>query len=129
MSIIVNLALKYAMARAREASTWKGLILVIGGSWAASNSTSVDALVPICLAIVGFLGTLMPDKLPSKPVIEVQPEVIEESPIEEEEPVRPVQTIVKPSAAKPSAVKPTKPSAVKPTKPSAESEPYGFTNK
>lgn len=63
MSWLIHRIASYAKARLLEASTWRNLILLIGGTWASAHPEIVSALVPICLALAGAMGTLFPDLL------------------------------------------------------------------
>ncbi len=55
--IIIN----YILARLREASTWRGIIMLVAGAWASQHSEQVDAIIPIALAIVGSIGAFLSD--------------------------------------------------------------------
>jgi hypothetical protein len=76
MNFFYRAVAKYAYNRLCEASTWRNMILLIGGSWASANPTTIDGLVPVLLALVGFIGTFLPDALGVKknelPAIELQ---------------------------------------------------------
>lgn len=63
MSWLIQRIASYAKARLLEASTWRSLILLVGGTWASAHPDIVSALVPICLALAGAIGTLFPDLL------------------------------------------------------------------
>lgn len=61
MNVFVRWAARYALARARESSTWRGLILLAGGSWAVAHPAQAEALISVCLALVGLIGSFFPD--------------------------------------------------------------------
>lgn len=63
MTWIWRSVIAYARARLLEASTWRNLILLVGGSWAAAHPDLVSAIVPVCVAVAGAIGTLLPDFL------------------------------------------------------------------
>lgn len=56
--IIIN----YILARLKEASTWRGIIMLVAGTWATQHPEQAEAIIPIALAIVGSIGAFMPDK-------------------------------------------------------------------
>lgn len=56
-----ELIINYILSRLQEASTWRGIILLVGGGWARSNPEQVEAIIPITLAIAGAVGAFMPD--------------------------------------------------------------------
>ena len=66
MSWLLQRIASYAKARLLEASTWRNLILLIVGTWASAHPEIVSALVPICLALAGAIGTLFPDLLATR---------------------------------------------------------------
>jgi hypothetical protein len=55
---------RYVLARAREASTWRGLILLVTGSWGVTHLDQVEAIVPLGMALAGLVGILFPDLAP-----------------------------------------------------------------
>ena len=57
-SIILN----YILSRLNEASTWRGIIMLIAGGWATRNPDQLDAIIPVAMAIVGAVGAFIPDK-------------------------------------------------------------------
>ncbi len=61
MNVLFRAAGRYVAARLMEASTYRNLVMLVGGGWAASHGAQVDALVPMLLAIAGFIGTVLPD--------------------------------------------------------------------
>ena len=61
MNLIFRTIARYVVARLKEASTYRNLILLVGGTWAASNPTQVEALIPVLLSVVGLIGTFFPD--------------------------------------------------------------------
>lgn len=63
MNWLVQRLARYAYQRALEASTWRNLILLAGGTWTAKHPDQADLLVPLCLALAGFVGSFFPDLL------------------------------------------------------------------
>lgn len=59
---ILKMILRMVLKRLAEASTWRGIILGIGGAYTVQNSELVEAIIPVCLALVGLIGAVMPDK-------------------------------------------------------------------
>ena len=57
-----NLIINYILSRLREASTWRGIIMLIAGTWAIKNPTQMEAIIPVAIAIVGAIGSFTPDK-------------------------------------------------------------------
>jgi hypothetical protein len=55
---------RYIIARAREASTWRGLILLFFGSWAAAHPDQAEALISAAIILSGAVSTLFPDMAP-----------------------------------------------------------------
>lgn len=51
----------YLLARAAEASTWRGLVLVLTAAGAALNDEQREAIVTLGLLIAGVLGAAFPD--------------------------------------------------------------------
>ena len=63
MNWLMKRALRYGYARLREASTWRNVIILAGGSWAAIHPGQAELLVPVCMGIAGFIGSFFPDLL------------------------------------------------------------------
>lgn len=61
MNWLLRRTAAYARARLLEASTWRNLILLVGGSWAAAHPDLVSAIVPVCLTVTGAIGSFLPD--------------------------------------------------------------------
>lgn len=57
-----NLIITYILSRLREASTWRGIIMLVAGGWATSNPEQVEAILPIAIALSGAIGAFLPDK-------------------------------------------------------------------
>lgn len=57
-----NMIIQYVLARLREPSTWRGIIMLIAGGWATRNPDQLDAIIPVAMAIVGAVGAFIPDK-------------------------------------------------------------------
>ncbi|WP_295446260.1 hypothetical protein [uncultured Thiodictyon sp.] len=53
--------LRFALARAREASTWRGIIMLAAGSWATAHPDQAEAVIAAGIAIAGAIGALFPD--------------------------------------------------------------------
>lgn len=54
---------QFLLARAREASTWRGLILSLAGTWALAHPDQTEAVVAIGVALAGAAGAFLPDLL------------------------------------------------------------------
>ena len=52
----------FVVARLREASTWRGVVLVITALGGALNPTQAEAIVLAGMAIAGMVGVLLPDQ-------------------------------------------------------------------
>lgn len=57
-----QLIIAYILNRLREASTWRGIIMLVTGGWAAKNPEQAEAIIPIAIALVGAIGAFIPDK-------------------------------------------------------------------
>jgi len=64
---------KYVLARLKEASTYRNFILLVGGSWAIAHPTQVEALLPVCVALAGFVGSFLPDVFGGPDVLSAAP--------------------------------------------------------
>lgn len=53
--------LTYILARLREASTWRGLVLLATAVGAHLTNAQVDAIVQFGLAVAGLIGVVLPD--------------------------------------------------------------------
>ena len=62
-----NAILQYLLARAREASTWRGLIMLFGGSWAALHPDQAEAVITTAITLAGAIGALFPDTAKATP--------------------------------------------------------------
>ncbi len=67
MNLIYQAVVRYAVARLKEASTYRNLIILVGGAWAAKHHDQVELLVPVCLALAGFFGSFFPDQFGETP--------------------------------------------------------------
>lgn len=67
MNLIYQAVVRYAVARLKEASTYRNLIILVGGAWAAQHHDQVELLVPVCLALAGFVGSFFPDQFGGTP--------------------------------------------------------------
>ncbi len=63
MNFMYKTIIRYAYNRALEFSTWRNLVMLVGGSWAMKNPDQVALIVPICMSIVGLIGSFFPDTL------------------------------------------------------------------
>lgn len=57
-----QLIISYILNRLREASTWRGIIMLVAGGWATQNPEQAEAIIPIAIALAGATGAFMPDK-------------------------------------------------------------------
>lgn len=55
-------AARYALARANEASTWRGLTLVATGCGAILSPEQQEAIIAGGVMVAGFIGAVFPDK-------------------------------------------------------------------
>ncbi|WP_024303319.1 hypothetical protein [Pseudogulbenkiania sp. MAI-1] len=53
---------RYLLARAREASTWRGLVLVATALGVSLSPEQQEAIVTAGLFVAGIVGALMPDQ-------------------------------------------------------------------
>lgn len=53
--------IKYLLARGREASTWRGLTLLVTAAGVALTPEQAEALIAAGLAVAGLVGALVPD--------------------------------------------------------------------
>lgn len=51
----------YLLARLREPSTWRGLVLIATACGAALSPEQQEAIVTVGLLVAGLLGALLPD--------------------------------------------------------------------
>lgn len=56
-----HIIIRYILARLKEASTWRGIILIIAGGWATQNPQLAEAIIPIAIGLSGAIGTFFPD--------------------------------------------------------------------
>ena len=76
----------YALARAREPSTWRGLVMLIAGSWAVSHHDQAEAVIALAVALAGAIGAftadapLPPPALPPAPPPDPAPGVLRDPP-------------------------------------------------
>ena len=52
----------YILARAKEPSTWRGLILILTAVGVPVAPAMADSIVAAGLAVAGLVGAAMPDK-------------------------------------------------------------------
>lgn len=58
----MNIALQYILGRASEASTWRGLIMLITGIFGFNLSPEVASTAISCgVALSGLIGAALPD--------------------------------------------------------------------
>jgi hypothetical protein len=53
---------QYVLDRAKEASTWRGVILILTAVGVPVAPAMADSIVAAGLAIAGLVGAAMPDK-------------------------------------------------------------------
>jgi hypothetical protein len=53
---------QYVLERAKEASTWRGVILILTAVGVPVAPAMADSIVAAGLAIAGLVGAAMPDK-------------------------------------------------------------------
>ena len=52
----------YLLARAKESSTWRGIILMLTAIGVPIAPAMADAIVSVGLAVAGLIGIATPDK-------------------------------------------------------------------
>ena len=52
----------YILERIKEASTWRGIILVLTAVGVPVAPAMADSIISVGLAIAGLIGTFSPDK-------------------------------------------------------------------
>ena len=63
-----QLIINYILSRLKEASTWRGIIMLVAGSWAQQHPDQAEAIIPVAIALAGAMGAFLPDK--KKPVVQ-----------------------------------------------------------
>ena len=59
----------FALARAREPSTWRGIVMLIAGSWAMAHREQAEAIIALGVTLAGLLGAFTADApLPEPPL-------------------------------------------------------------
>lgn len=83
-----QLIINYILSRLQEASTWRGIIMLVGGGWAHQHPDQAEAIIPIAIALAGAIGAFLPDKKKPAEQNKPQPDTKSESAEEktEEEP-------------------------------------------
>lgn len=52
----------FLIARSKEASTWRGLVLLVGGFLGLNiPPENQEAIVAVCLMVAGAIGAIFPD--------------------------------------------------------------------
>jgi len=59
--------MKYFLNRLREASTWRGLVLVVTALGVQITPDQIDTVVAVGLALSGLIGGFFPDSEASPP--------------------------------------------------------------
>ena len=59
--------MKYFLNRLREASTWRGLVLVVTALGVQITPDQIDTVVAVGLALSGLIGEFFPDSEASPP--------------------------------------------------------------
>lgn len=52
---------RFLLARAQEASTWRGVIMCISGMGAVIDSTMALQIISVGVSVAGLVGMLFPD--------------------------------------------------------------------
>lgn len=60
----MNTVLAYLVARLKEPSTWRGLVLIATAIGARLTEAQVDQVVQVGLFIAGLIGAALPDGKP-----------------------------------------------------------------
>lgn len=60
--------LNYILNRLKEASTWRGIIMLVAGSWAHQHPDQAESIIPVAIALAGAIGAFLPDK--KKPAVQ-----------------------------------------------------------
>lgn len=55
----------YFLSRLREASTWRGMIMLLTAAGVALNAAQTEAVVSVGMALAGLLGVFLPDNKPA----------------------------------------------------------------
>lgn len=63
MNIIIQKIIKYLFHRLTEFSTWRGIILILAGTWGQRNPDTLNTIINQTFIIVGLLGSMLPDKI------------------------------------------------------------------
>lgn len=63
-----QLIINYILSRLKEASTWRGIIMLVAGGWAQQHPDQAEAIIPVAIALAGAVGAFLPDK--KKPVVQ-----------------------------------------------------------
>lgn len=63
MNWLVKRLARYGYARLREGSTWRNIILFVGGSWATAHPDQAALIVPVAISLAGLIGSFFPDLL------------------------------------------------------------------
>ena len=56
-------AYHYLMTQLSEASTWRGIIMLLAGCGTLIKPEFQEAIIPIGIALTGLIGSIFPDKL------------------------------------------------------------------
>lgn len=51
----------YLVARLRESSTWRGIVMLLTAAGVALNAAQMEAIVSVGMAIAGAIGVFLPD--------------------------------------------------------------------
>ena len=52
----------YLVARAKEASTWRGIILLLTAAGVPIAPAMAESIISVGLAVAGLIGAITPDK-------------------------------------------------------------------
>lgn len=61
MSVFTSMVVSYIIARLKEPSTWRGLILMITSAGVTFSPDQINALVAVGLCAAGAVGAFVPD--------------------------------------------------------------------
>lgn len=51
----------YLLTRLREASTWRGLVMLVTAAGVALSAAQTEAIIALGMAVAGMIGVFLPD--------------------------------------------------------------------
>ncbi len=51
----------YLLTRLREASTWRGLVMLVTAAGVALSAAQTEAVIALGMAVAGVIGVFLPD--------------------------------------------------------------------